>query len=347
MRRLVRLSGAGTAIAIAVVAALATAAFATSDASARRLAGANRYGTAAAIATATTSSAAVVVLASGEDFPDALAAAYLAGRVSGPVLLTPRTALAADTAAAIESLGASGVQVVGGPAAVDEAVVADLRARGLTVERVAGPDRFATAAAVARLFPATFVGSLPGGAGPTAIVASGLGFADALAGAPLAAQASFPILLTAPGALPGAASDALDALGIRQVLLLGGPQAVSPAVEAAISAKGIAVRRIGGADRQETARLVADLAVDTLGWPGTHANVARGDHFADALAGGWHAGVERGPILLTASPAALGPHADAWLRSRSATVATIDVLGGTVAVSDAVVDAAVAAARNA
>jgi putative cell wall-binding protein len=237
--------------------------------------------------------------------------------------------------------------VVGGPAAVDEAVVADLRARGLTVERVAGPDRYATAAAVARLFPATFVGALPGGAGRTAIVASGANFADALAGGPLSARASFPILLTAPDALVAPTSEALDALAIRQVLLLGGPQAVSPAVQAAIEAKGIAVRRVGGANRQETAALLADLAVDTLGWPATHANLARGDHFADALAGGWHAGVERAPILLSVDPATLGSPADTWLRARSATVATVDLLGGTAAISDAVAAAAEAAARNA
>ena len=73
-------------------------------------------------------------------------------------------------------------------------------------------------------------------------------------------------------------------------------------------------------------------------------NLARGDGFADALAGGPHGGEERAPILLTASVDDLTTATRDFLRSRAGTISSIDVLGDTTAVSDAVVEQARTAA---
>ena len=91
----------------------------------------------------------VVVAVSGQ-YADALAGAPLAYQLTAPLLLTPGASLAPAAAAEVRRLGAKRAVVLGGPAALAPKVEADLKAAGVTtVERIAGADRFATAAEVA------------------------------------------------------------------------------------------------------------------------------------------------------------------------------------------------------
>lgn len=320
--------------------AVAGPALATDNVTTRRLAGTDRYATAAAIAQDTfPSGSRTAVLASAINFPDALASAYLTGRLRAPVLLTEAGRLTGTTERALSGLSVSGVTIVGGTDVVSENVAARLRELGYEVTRVAGGDRYATARAIAEVFPPEFVGQL-GSGGRTAIVASGEGFADALAGAPVSFSESFPVLLTPKAALSPDAAAAFDRLGIRQVLLLGGPAAVSDAVQAEIESKGITVSRLFGPDRTATAARIADFEVDNLGWQVANVNLARGDAFADALAGGPHEGTERAPLLLTVKPDALGAPTRVWLEERADRVASIDVFGGPAAVTDGTIEEA-------
>ena len=327
--------------------ALAAPALATENVTTTRLAGADRYETAAAIASKTfPSGSRTAVLASAVSFPDALASAYLTGRLRAPVLLTEAGRLTGTTERSLSGLNVSGVTVVGGPAVVSENVVTRLRNLGYEVTRVAGGNRYATARAIAEVFPDDFVGQL-GSGGPTAIVASGEGFADALAGAPVSYSESFPVLLTPKASLSSEASAAFSNLGIKQVLLLGGPEAVSDQVKGQIESRGITVFRLFGNDRAATATAIADFEIGNLGWQTAHVNLARGDAFADALTGGPHEGTERAPLLLTTNPTTLGAVTTQWLRDHADRVASIDVLGGRSAVSDATVEAARQAATTA
>lgn len=334
------------ALTFALSAAVAGPALAAETVTTKRLAGDNRYETAAVIAQATfPSGSRTAVLASGLEFPDALAAAYANGRLDAPLLLTDPATLSQATKDQLATMNVSGVTIVGGTKAVSEAVAEELRALDYVVDRVRGTNRYGTARAIAELFPEGFVGSL-GDGGPTAIVASGERAADALAGAPISYDASFPVLLTPKDSLSPDASAAFDKLAIKQVLLLGGTGAVSAAVESAIKAKNITVIRVFGKDRQETATQIADFTVRSLGWGRSHVNLARGDDFADALAGGPHAGVERTPVLLTVDANALGAPTVAWLQKNNDAIASIDVFGGKKAISDAVVEQARQAATS-
>jgi putative cell wall-binding protein len=311
-----------------------------------RLAGADRYATATAVSRAAfPSGAPAAVVASGESFPDGLAASYLAGQVGGPVLLTASDRLSPATAVELVRLRVSTVYVVGGPAAVSAAVVDRLRTvRGepdVTVVRVAGADRYATALAVATRGTGRVTSAAvraPLAASGTALLASGETFADALAGSAAAAGAHLPLLLTRPNALPSGLLDALDRLGITKVVLLGGTQAVSVQVEQQLTAAGVRVLRIGGADRVQTATWLADWEVDTLGFDSASVAVARGDDAgggADALGLGVLAGQGRHPLLLTASPGSLGAALLAWLTNDSA-LSGGTLAGGPSAISDSV-----------
>lgn len=347
-RRASRSGSVVLALVLTASAAGLAPALAADTVSVARLDGVNRYATAAGVATATFPAGAQnAILASGERSPDALGAAFLAGAGDAPVLLTQADAVPAVTLAALVELGVTDIAVIGGSAVVSDEIITQLRGLGYATGRVGGLDRYETSRAIATAGSLRRdVGSLDDD-GPTAMVTSGEGFADALAGAPLAYAEGFPLLLTPGKVLSEQPAAALVQLGIEQVLLLGGPGAVSAEVEAQIKALGITVRRLSGVDRTATATAIADLAVDELGWPATHVTLARGDGFADALAGGPHGGAERSPVLLTTSPTALGDVTRAWLQSRAATVTSIDVLGGTAAVSEATVTAAREAATTA
>ncbi|MHB8671167.1 MAG: cell wall-binding repeat-containing protein [Acidimicrobiales bacterium] len=295
------------------------------------ISGPDRYGTAASAALAAFPQGAThAVLARGEDYSDALAGSYLAGAEAGPVLLTTGDHLHPATVDAFAKLGVTSVDVLGGPGAIADAVVADLTSRGLSVRRVAGDDRFSTAAAVAQAAASAGgdggVGSL-GSDGRTALVASGQSFADALAAGPLSWVRHLPLLLGTQAGLPDVTLGALKSLGIQHVVLVGGSAALGPAVEGAVTGAGMSVSRLAGDTRAGTATAIADLEL-TLGWSSTEAELARGDQFADALAASGTAGhLGPSPLLLSAGPASLGTPTQDWI-SRHPSLRRLRVLGG-------------------
>jgi putative cell wall-binding protein len=199
------------------------------------------------------------------------------------------------------------------------------------------------------------VGTVDLGAGlrRTAVLASGLGFADALAAGPLSyagavdpargSGGGFPTLLTSPGTLSPEARAALASLGIEQVVVPGGATVVSPAVVATVEAMGIRVVRLAGANRSETAARVAAFAVDRLGFGQATVTLARGDAFADALAGAAYAGDSAVPLLLTAGPTTLGPATRAYLQARVGRTTEVTAFGGDGAISAGTLAEAVSA----
>ena len=119
-----------------------------------RLGGATRYETAAMIAGAGVTGGLSwngVGITTGENFPDALGGSALAGAVGGPLLLVRATAIPEVTRAEIRRLGANMVYVLGGSGAIEDVVVAELRAMlgNDNVKQLEGPTRYETAAKVA------------------------------------------------------------------------------------------------------------------------------------------------------------------------------------------------------
>jgi len=298
-----------------------------------RIAAGNRYGTATALSRSTYADGSVptAVIASGEGFADALAASGLAGALGSPVLLTARTRVPAELADELVRLGTTRAVVVGGSAAVDTAVLAALAARGLEVERLAGSDRYATAAAVAGRVVA-LTGAAPAGV----FVARGDDFADALAISPLAYSARYPVLLVRRDVLPPATATALGSLGAADVVLAGGTGALSASVAAEVQAAASApVTRVAGSDRYDTAARIATFGIERGLATGTYIGVATGDDFPDALAGGAVAGANTGVLLLT-RPGTLSPGSRAFVSAHGSAGAPVRVFGGTSAVSDSV-----------
>ena len=93
----------------------------------KRLAGKDRYETAHAIAREYHSETELVFLATGLDFPDALAAGPMAAKAEAPLLLAPATELRATTKAYLEEAGVKKMIVVGGSSVVSEEILEDLK----------------------------------------------------------------------------------------------------------------------------------------------------------------------------------------------------------------------------
>ena len=172
-----------------------------------RLGGIDRYATAAAVSSAAFDPGVdVVYIATGENFPDALPAAAAAGQLGGPLLLTRTDSLPSFTAAELRRLQPQRIVIAGESDVVSVEVETALA--GFTagaVERDAGSDRFATAAAIS-------AGVAPLGA-DTVYVATGANFPDGVAATAAAIGASAPLLLVWTDFVPSATRTELVRLG--------------------------------------------------------------------------------------------------------------------------------------
>lgn len=183
-----------------------------------RIAGPDRYATAAALsASAFPDGAAQAFVATGENFPDALSAGAAAAVMSAPVLLTRNTVLSASTRAELERLAPSRIIVLGSDGTITAAVATEL-GRIATVERIAGPNRYATATAISARFFGT---DRPG-----IMVATGLNFPDAISAGAAASVTRGPVLLTTTDRLPTGVPDEVARLAPRTAYLLGSPETV-------------------------------------------------------------------------------------------------------------------------
>jgi putative cell wall-binding protein len=254
------------------------------------------------------------------------------------VLLTPPDKLSANALHALQALNTRIVYLVGDATAISGDVEAELRRNGFDTFRFGGATRYDTAAAVAAANDEG-IGSL-GTLGRTAIVVSGETFPDAIASGPLSFAKLLPILLTPPDRLASQTDRALSERRIQHVVIVGGEVAVQPQVEAMIRAKGISVQRVAGQDRTATAVAMAEFLASTVGWSMDHVNLARGDAFPDAVAGGPHGGRELAPIVLTVDPTTLGAATKAFLERHRGEVAALHAFGDRTAISDAVLEEA-------
>lgn len=189
-----------------------------------RIGGANRYETARHVAGQYPTGVDVVYVATGTDYPDALAGAARAGYNNGPVLLVQPGKVPEATRRAMQVLKPYRVVVLGGPNAVNGAVANELRdlTRAKNLQRVAGQDRYQTAAELAKYYPNGL---------DTVVIATGEVFPDALSGAARAGQQNGPVVLVKANSLSVATREVLTYLRPEQILLVGGKGVVSTKVE--------------------------------------------------------------------------------------------------------------------
>lgn len=299
-----------------------------------RLYGLDRYQTSTAIANQFSNQAVDnVVLASGNDFPDALSASVLAHQLKAPILeVDSHTQTSLD---ALEYIGAhlqtnGTVYIIGGQAVIGSDFDSNLTNKGYNVKRLGGIDRYDTDLLAVNELNTTI---------ETVFIASGESFPDALSVSSFASQTNSPILLTQTNALPKGTQDYLKTKQPKQVYISGGTGVVSNAVESQIQSilPNAAITRFAGQNRFDT----ASLAYNQLARKPETIFVASGLNYPDALSGTTLAAQNGDPILLIDPSTPLVPDSIAAYLSqlyKNGVSPNITALGGSGVVPNEVIN---------
>lgn len=231
----------------------------------------------------------------------------------GPILLTDGKSWNLETLAKYQN-----VTILGGYGAVEELAETFFDEHGISSSRLQGPDRNATASAIADRWVKVH-------GQPTHVYVT----RNTGAGSPDAVAASVvrdgPILTFTSAASLQAAAAKIQAMHPNQGVVILGGEAVVSAAEANILAGGLQLNRLSGMNRYETSRVIASWVAQTR--PVHHIYLASGHALKDAMvAGAFNDGV----ILLTPPD---GSGINEWARMMNAD--GITVVGGLGVVSDA------------
>lgn len=327
------------AVPVPVVSAPAGTRFVTASWRARtpdelleRIAGGDRVATGVAVSEWGWAGSEEAVLTSSTSFADAVVGGPLAGTLGVPLLVTGPASLDARVLAELQRLmsgvptGSRVVHLVGGTGAVSAGVESTLRAKGFTVRRHAGADRYATSVAVARVVDALWDG-YPGHT--SVLLADGRLFPDALSAGPAAVQMSAPVLLTRGTDVPASVRAHIAAEpDYATVYGVGGAAAT-----AASRVYGSRAVQVAGRDRY-----VTNAEVVRVFFPGASVvGYASGDAFPDALTGGALMGAMGNPLVLTAGTRLSTSAREIGALHRASTEGSL-LFGGTGALADAVED---------
>ncbi|MFT2816934.1 cell wall-binding repeat-containing protein [Leifsonia sp. A12D58] len=288
-----------------------------------RISGADRYATAIKVSQAGyATTASVVYVATGANYPDALAAAPAASLNHGPLLLTDAAALPDSVKTEIKRLKPARIVVVGGENAVSPAVFRALKPLAARVDRIAGATRYETSRNIVKDAFGTV---------SEAYLATALNYPDALSAAAAAGARKIPVLLVDGNAaqVDSATMALISSLGIKKITIAGGTAVVSSGIESTLKRAGLTVARQGGSDRFETSRLINKVAFTAA----SEIFIATGHQFPDALAGAVLAGSRSAPLYVV-PPSCVPSGVVTDLTRLGASKATL--IGGVNALSDAV-----------
>jgi len=301
-----------------------------------RLAGDTRYDTMSRIIQAEVpGTSEYVVVASGDNFPDALAAAPLAGALKAPIVLTSGNVLSPQAEQQITRLKASKAVIIGGVNAISRATVSRIHGLvGSVPIRISEETRYETSLQI-YLQGKARLGVQWSSA--ESIIATGENFADALSVSAYAYAEKAPIFLANPK--NGFSSETLRAISgnFRHQLVVGGENAVPELVitQLMYGTSGGVGLRVYGENRYDTSRALADYMY-AHNAAVNNSVFATGENFPDALAGGPLAGRSNAMVLLANTPDSPSVQ---WAHEHSSGVNRVYLLGGASAVNRATADA--------
>lgn len=264
-----------------------------------------------------------IVVASGENYPDALTGCYLAGSEGAPVLMVAPSTENKIIEYIKDNLADNGkVYILGGTGAVSEDFeLALMSLSNCTPERLSGNDRYATNLDILDNIDQTEQSE-------TLLVCSGLNFADALS----ASAVQYPMMIVGQS-LTSAQKTYLADVGYKHIYIIGGTGAVNASIEKELNGYiEEPVKRIYGATRYETSVAVAKEFFKSF----NTATITSGLNFPDGIAGGPLAMAFGSPVLLVSDGNT--SKAGDFLKNNMEKPARLFVLGGTGAVSDKIKD---------
>lgn len=209
------------------------------------------------------------------------------------------------------------------------------------IDRIYGVDRFETAVRIAeRTYPE---GLRLWDGHKSVIIANGYNFPDALSGGVLTEAYEAPMLLTQANTLNAFSKAYIQRTNANRAFVLGGTASVSDAVVKELQGMGLAVIRLQGETRYDTAVAIGDNLIKLLNdnnqvkfehgykYDGT-VFMANGENFADALTASVPAADMGTPLLLTNGNSLTAQTSDALDRWN---IRRIVIIGGEASVSKA------------
>ncbi|AWI06417.1 cell wall-binding repeat-containing protein [Clostridium drakei] len=283
-----------------------------------RIGGVDRYETAVKVSQDSWNQSDYAILASGEDFPDAICAVPLAKKYSAPVLITKGNSLNSQVFDEIKRLKTKQVFIVGGEGVILPSIEKELNDNNINTIRIGGQDRYETSIKVAKEL----------GQSDEIVLTYGENFPDALSIAPVAAMKAMPIILTNTDVIPYSVKEYINDNEIKKCYVLGGTGVVS-----SNSIKNIAnVKRLNGSDRYETNLAIINEFSTDLNFKTTY--LTSGEDFPDALCGSAAAGKSNSPIVLLNTNYF---KARSLIKSKLSDIDYFKVLGGSGIISDKLV----------
>lgn len=277
-----------------------------------RIAGQNRYESAAQISREQFTNAKKVIVVNAQKYADALSATTLSdGKYS--ILYTEKDSLPTATRNEIQRLNPVEVYLLGGKQSISSGIENILKKYSNKVTRIAGRDRYETSAKVAAMSKKKNV-----------VIASGENFSDPLYASSYAYSNNAKILLSSGKTLSRQTRDYLlrNKSSIGKVTVVGGGQSISSATVRYIqSVTGKNVSRISGRSRYDGSVKVANsMNKDKV-------FIASGEDFADALAISPLAQKLNAPILLS-SRSKLDTSVIAFLNNFKKSIKDVYIVGG-------------------
>jgi putative cell wall-binding protein len=162
----------------------------------------------------------------------------------------------------------------------------------------------------------------------TVIIATGRGYADALAASSLAKLKNAPILLTQASALNANVITEIKRLKASQAILVGGTGVIGNGVENQLKSLNVGITRVNGTDRYDTSRKVAEMVGVNNG-----IIMATGLDYPDALSIAPISGIKAIPILLTPKDS-MNLGVEQFIKSKGVPVSYI--VGGTGVICSAI-----------
>jgi putative cell wall-binding protein len=282
-----------------------------------RLAGPDRYATAASIAQEGWTQSDYVILVSGENFPDALVAASLAKQYGAPILLSQKKCLPDVTKQTLIDLNVKNVILIGGSGVLSDQLQDELHNIGIHTSRLAGEDRYETSIAVAKQFSDI----------SEVVIATGEDFADALSISSIAANKNIPIILVPKNNINSITQAFIKNNKITKTYVIGNSVIISDNVAQQFSNP----ERITGATKYDRNINIVNRFKSDI--DGDKVFLATGNDYADALAGAAYAAKINSPIVLVSNNLSIA--------TRNYLISNISekdvyILGGEGAVSGAV-----------
>lgn len=187
-----------------------------------RLGGKDRYETNIKIANSVNvKEGTPIVIANGENFPDALSISSAAAYNGYPIFITPSNSIPKAVEEKVKEIKPSKVYVIGGTGSINSSTEDKLKEISKEIVRIQGKDRYETSMNVCKYFSNN---------SDNVVIASGQAFPDALSGIAVAAKLKAPIIITDETNADNL-KEYVNDNNFKKVIILGGEGVISKNIE--------------------------------------------------------------------------------------------------------------------